>query len=154
MFIVFLCVPGLESLVIFQEHLWIIDSQPNLIHLSLPSLSWFILLSFSKKTESLKQLKVFSLEILSHCNKKNFRPISWNSRKINNVWAPAWQSKHFHCFPLDSFTFSFPGFVNFMFFNRLDKNHISIEILIELWTLNKIKHKIIWKLPNFQMINL
>ena len=28
MFIVFLCVPGMESLVIFQEHLWIIDRRP------------------------------------------------------------------------------------------------------------------------------
>ena len=130
MFIVFLCVPGLESLVIFQEHLWIIDFQPNLIHLSLPSLSWFILLSFSKKTESLKQLKVlFSGNIIT-LQQKNFCPILLNSRKINNVWAPAWQSKHFHCFPLDSFTFSFPGFVNFMslfFLPPRQKPHFHIN---------------------------
>ena len=30
MFIVFLSVPGMESLVIFQEHLWIIDRRPIL----------------------------------------------------------------------------------------------------------------------------
>ena len=120
-----------------------------------PAKSLLIHFTFLFKEDwKFEEIESFILWKYYHIATKKPCPISWNSRKINNVWAPGWQSKHFHCFPLDSFTFSFPGFVNFMFFNRLDKNHISIEILIELWTLNKIKHKIIWKLPNFQMINL
>ena len=80
-----------------------------------PAKSLLIHFTFLFKEDwKFEAIESFILWKYYHIATKKLCPISWNSRKINNVWAPGWQSKHFHCFPLDSFTFSFPGFVNFM----------------------------------------